>query len=392
MSGKKIIVVASYPDSVLNFRFHLLMNFLELGFDVTVAGPKDDFVANKLKQFGIKYIDIKLKRKRFSLFKDVRLTLDLIKIFKQEKADMVLNFRIKPSIFATIAAKFSKVKEIYSIPTNACYLFDDDTFKSRVSGVVGRLLFKLSLKYNTKIFFQNKENYNVFLKYNLITKDQPVKICNGTGVDLNYFIESPMPKVTSFIMMSRLTKNKGIKEYIDAARIIRQQYPYVEFKLVGFVDKNKNSASQEKIDKANIDGVITFIDRYYDVRKAIESSSVCVLPSYGEGTHEAVLESMAMGRAIIATDAPGCNETVIPNKNGFLIEPKNAEALAIAMEYFITNPDQVSSMGKASRALCAAKYDVRKTNNAILEGMDIDISKITKINFESFSKVKSSAY
>jgi glycosyltransferase involved in cell wall biosynthesis len=199
---------------------------------------------------------------------------------------------------------------------------------------------------------------------------------NGSGVDISEYAVAPLPTMgdvptARFLLIARLLGDKGIREYAQAAAIVKAKYPQVQFDLVGWIDDNPNAIQQHELDSWVNEGVFNFLGRLADVQPAIAACSVYVLPSYREGTPRTVLEAMAMGRPIITTDAPGCRETVIDGYNGYLVPVKAVEELASAMEKFILNPELIVSMGAASRTLAEKKFDVHSVNQAMLQAMGL---------------------
>jgi glycosyltransferase involved in cell wall biosynthesis len=197
-------------------------------------------------------------------------------------------------------------------------------------------------------------------------------VVNGSGVDLDKFVFiSPLKVKPVFLLIARLIGDKGIREFVQAAQLIQRSYPDCRFLLVGGLDSNPDAISQIELDDWIHNGMVEYLGRLDDVRPAIARASVYVLPSYREGTPRSVLEAMAMGRAIITTDAPGCRETVIDGENGFLVPVKSVDALVDAMTRFIEDPDLAVRMGKRSREIAEEKYDVHKVNAVMLKEMGI---------------------
>jgi glycosyltransferase involved in cell wall biosynthesis len=195
-------------------------------------------------------------------------------------------------------------------------------------------------------------------------------------VDLASFTLRPLPLGTltgavRFLFIGRLLGDKGVREYAQAAHLLKISHPQVQCALVGWIDSNPNAINQAELDGWVADGSIEFLGRLSDVRPAIEACSVYVLPSYREGTPRTVLEAMAMGRAVITTDAPGCRETVVDGDNGFLVPVKTVDALADAMARFINDPDLAFRMGQRGRQLAEDKYDVHKVNAVMLKEMGL---------------------
>ncbi|WP_431777431.1 glycosyltransferase [Ottowia caeni] len=195
---------------------------------------------------------------------------------------------------------------------------------------------------------------------------------NGSGVDVSAFSVVPLPEARiQFLLIARLLGAKGVREYAQAAKLVRAHHPASRFVLVGFIDDNPDSISQSELDSWVADGTLEFLGQLSDVRPAIAASSVYVLPSYREGTPRTVLEAMAMGRAIITTDTPGCRETVLDGDNGYLVPVKSVDALVQAMSRFVEDPGLAARMGARSRQLAEDKYDVHKVNSVMLREMGI---------------------
>ena len=380
---EKVVFIASHPGSIINFRLHLIKEFLARGYAVVVIAPADEKVAATLNQMGIKFISVKMERNGYNPLSDLSLLFELSALIRKEQPQIVFSYTIKPVIYGTLAAKIARVPHIYAMLTGTGYIFSNYNLKSKVVGKIARALFRFSLRFNKKLFFQNKDNLASFIDYKLIKTRHPYAIINGSGVDVDYFACTPLPKKMSFLMISRLLYDKGIREYIEAARMIKSEYPHVTFKLVGWIDTNPNSITQKDLDNWIRSGVIEYLGKLSDVRGAIADSSVYVLPSYGEGTPRTVLEAMAMGRPIITTDVAGCRETVINEQNGYLVPVCNAAALEDAMKHFLNVPEDIEKMGRVSRRIAEEKYDVNKVNKCILAEMDIHDEFNTKALYET---------
>ncbi len=371
--SRQFVIIASYPESLINFRLHLIKEFLAKGFEVTAVAPVDEKVMNTLAAIGVKYFPVKMQRNGKNPLQDMALLAKLFFFLKKAKPEVIFSYTIKPVIYGTLAAKLAKVPNIYAMLTGTGYVFSKTNLKSHIIGFIARSLFQFTLRFNKKLFFQNKDNLRSFRDEKLISSRQPVAIINGSGVDISYFQPMSLPESISFLMIARLLVDKGVREYVEAARIIKKTYPHVVFKLAGWIDTNPNSISEKELSDWVNTGVIEYLGKISDVRTQLEKSSVYVLPSYGEGTPRTVLEAMAMGRPIITTDVPGCRETVIDKKNGFLVPVCDAEALSDAMKYFIANPQAIQTMGEMSREIAVEKYDVNKVNQCILQEMGISL-------------------
>jgi glycosyltransferase involved in cell wall biosynthesis len=233
-------------------------------------------------------------------------------------------------------------------------------------------MYSASLRKATLVFFQNADDRNLFFEDGILGRDSSTFVVNGSGVDLNEYPYSPITeKRPAFLMIARLLGDKGVREYVRAARLIRARNPDARFALAGWLDDNPDSIRQVELDKWLESGHVEYLGRLEDVRGAISESSVYVLPSYREGTPRTVLEAMAMGRPIITTDGPGCRETVRHGENGFLVPVKSVSALVEAMQRFIDNPELAAEMGKRSREIAEERYDVHKVNEVMLREMGI---------------------
>ena len=369
---RKIFFVASYPDSLINFRLHLMQAFLSKGYEVVALAPYDAQVKEALAKFSIRFIDIPMQRNGLNPWNDLRLLLTLKKIFQREKPGLVFAYTIKPVIYTSFAAVLAHVPKIYLLITGTGYVFSKDTLKNRIVGFIAKRLFSIALSYASKVFFQNPDNRQFFINEKLIAKDQATAVVNGSGVDCHYFSPKSYPQNISFLMIARLLHDKGVCEYVEAARLLRKRYPQITCYLAGWIDTNPNAVKQEQLTQWIAHNDIVYLGKLDDVRPALANASVYVLPSYHEGTPRTVLEAMAMGRPIITTDTAGCRETVVENHNGFLVPVKNVDALVQAMDYFLEHPDAIAGMGNHSRQLAVEKYDVNKVNSSILLGLGIE--------------------
>jgi glycosyltransferase involved in cell wall biosynthesis len=370
----KIVVVSHHTKSLLNFRGQMLEEFVKAGHDVTVCAPENnpEFIET-FTQMGIAFITFPLARNGMNPLKDLAALLFLIRTLVKLKPDVVFSASMKPVIYGSLAARIAGVPKVYSLISGSGYAFMKTTLKNRLITIVVTTLYRLSLPKNRTVFFQNPDDLAQFVDFKLARKDQTVLV-NGSGVDLKYYQPVPIPpKGPVFLLICRLIKDKGVVDYVDAARILKQHYPEATFNLLGpFDDNNPSALSRPQIEKWHQEGLINYCGETNDVRPFIAASSVYVLPSYyREGTPRSALEAMAMGRPIITTDAPGCRETVMEGENGFLIPIKDSKALAKAMERFIEAPDLIHRMGEASRNYAVDKFDADKVNAKIVSVMGL---------------------
>ena len=359
-------------ESLINFRGSLLAQLVEDGHEVIACAPDADLkTKNRLCSLGVKYFDVPISRTGLNPCKDFLSLYKIFRILKKIKPDIFLGYTAKPVIYGSLAARLAGVKCIYSMITGLGYAFVSSSWKSKFVGLIIEFLYRISLRTNTKIFFQNPDDCQLFQTKGILSHKSVPVIIDGSGVDLKFFNSVPLPEKTSFLLIARLLKDKGIREYVQAAEIIKKKYPDISFKLVGWLDENPSCISQRELSGWINQGTIEYLGKLTDVRPAIASSSVYVLPSYREGMPRTVLEAMSMGRPIITTDVPGCRQSLIDGENGFLVPVRNVIALANAMEKFIISPEIVSQMGSRSLEIAIQRFDVSKVNKCIIQAMEL---------------------
>lgn len=374
MSGDaRVMVVGGLADSLINFRGPLLRRLVAEGHDVTACAPDAGAgVRRELAALGVSYRHVPIQRAGMNPMRDVGTVRALTALYREVQPDLVLTYTIKPVIYGSLAARLSGVPRICSLITGLGYSFGNATLRQRALNPVVRSLFRFALAHNEVVFFQNPDDLRQFVDAGLASDRQAVLV-NGSGVDLEHFRVAPLPEGTpTFLLTTRLLWEKGVGEYVEAARSLKAKYPAARFRLLGPLDPNPAAVSRAQLDAWSAEGVIEYLGSTDDVRPAIADTSVFVLPSaYREGTPRSILEAMAMGRAIITTDAPGCRETVRGDENGFLVPMSDSIALASAMERFLRDPGLVAPMGARSRAIAEEKYDVHLVNRVMMRAMGL---------------------
>jgi len=370
----KIMVFEGHTDSLLKLRGSLLSAFVKEGNQVIACAPENNTrIVKSLTKLGVIFQDIPIKRTGMNPINDIRTLFLLYRLFQKEHPDILLACNIKPVIYGSLAARFAGVNKCYSMITGLGFAFKRNTFKGKLINFLVCQLYRLSLKRNKAIFFQNLDDRRLFHELKLIGKNTNAVLVNGSGVDLDFYAVAPAVKEPIvFLLIARLIKEKGIEEYVEAARQIRKRYSEVSFHLVGWFDSNPSVFKKSKVREWQNEGIVEYLGVADDVRPFIAACSVYVLPSnYREGTSRTILEAMSMGRPIITTDAPGCRETVKDGENGFLVPVKDVNALVQAMERFILEPELISKMGKRSREIAELKYCVHKVNAVIMQAMEL---------------------
>ena len=366
----KFILISPKNRTVYNFRGDLIKSIIGLGYEVIVTGP-DRTDVEKIEALGARFVEIPMNKTGTSVLGDLKYCKRLTALFKQEHPDVTLGYTVKPAIYGAIAAKRAKVPNINSMITGGGYAFIAKSLKARVIGAIVKTLYRFGLKKATHVIFQNPDDLNEFCDRKLVKREK-CSFVNGSGVNLEKFEKAPFSEQTSFFMLSRLLKSKGVCEYLEAAKIVKKQYPSTKFYILGKYEfEMQDAVDKDYVEQFISDGIIERFEETSDVRPYYTMCSVYVLPSYREGTPRTVLEAMAMGRPIITTDTQGCRETVEDGKNGFLVPIKNAEAVADKMIWFIEHPESIQTMGEESLRLVNDKFDVNKVNDSMIRIMGL---------------------
>lgn len=390
----RIAVIGALPSSLINFRGPLLKAIVEQGHEVvTAANGRDPCTEVKLRMLGVEYCPIRIARTGMNPLADIAALFDILRLTLRVRPDVVLSYTIKPVIYGALAARLCGVRRVLTMIEGLGRAFMPcESFTHFVSSIAAKGLYRIALRCSDRIFFLNPDDLNQFLEQGYVTKQQAV-LLDGIGVDLAYYSRAEMEISDStclrFLMIARLLRDKGVREYVEAAKMVKARRQYAEFLLAGAMDENPSSINQEELASWLREGLVNYVGYLQEVRPLFRNCHVYVLPSYREGTPRTVLEALATARAVITTDAPGCRETVsLPvnlsfgraeggswnlkiGRNGILVPVKDARSLAEAMEYFFKHPKQITVMGNESRAYAEHRYDVNKVNALILDQMGI---------------------
>jgi len=374
MEAKKILIICSYPDSILSFRGPLISQFLINNFEVHIACPNltNNPISNELTNLNVNLHDISLSRTSMNLLKDLKTIFNLFIIVRSVKPDKIFMYTVKPVIYGLIISPMARVKSLFPMITGLGFAFQNQLGKKNLLKIftskIVKFLYFIALKNASKIFFQNHDDRIQFLTEGIINVNQKYFITNGSGVDTDFFQYSPIKNKNVFLCISRLLVSKGIREYVCAAREIKKTNPDARFLLAGWIDDNPDSIGAKELHKWIENQDIEFLGKLnnqIEVKKAISQCAVYVLPSYREGTPRSVLEAMSMGRPILTTDVPGCRQTVEIGSNGLLVSSMDESSLIHGMNFFLTNQDQIDEMGNNSRKLALRRFDAKIVNNAI---------------------------
>ena len=367
-NDKKVLMCSVFAEALYKSRRELIMEFLSLGYEIILVAPEpEDFLIKYFKGMKVRYYQLNLQRTGLNPINDYKTIKQIRRIISIENPDITYSFGgAKAAIYTTIAASKEKVNSNYCMINGLGSIFRGKGLKTRLIKLVMSILFKYSLKRSDGVLFQNSDDLNEFIKNGLVDRDK-CTIVNGSGVNLDIFQHSPIPTKNIFLFVGRLLRDKGIYEFVEAAKIVKRKNPDVEFWILGGYDSNPTSVKESEMNSWIDSGLVKYFGRQADVLPFYQGSSVFVLPSYHEGTPRTCLEAMAVGRPTITTDAPGCKETVINGKTGFLVPIKDSVSLANKMEHFISNPQEKVEMGNNALAFVKEKYDVNKVNKSIID-------------------------
>jgi glycosyltransferase involved in cell wall biosynthesis len=362
-----VVVLGSLASSLINFRGPLIAEMVARGHRVFALAPEiDEDVAARIRALGAEPVSIRLGRTSLNPFGALATLRDLGRTLRAIGPDIVFAYTIKPIILGAAAARSVGVPRFVCLVTGLGYAFTGGMEPKRLlSRAIGKRMYKRAFASASLAAFQNGDDLGEFRRLRLLPPSLRTIVINGSGVDTDHYAPSPLPDGPSFLMIARLLKDKGVREFARAAARLKAERPDVRISLVGFIDISPDGISKAELD-ALIAAGIDYLGEQPDVRPAIRDHSVYVLPSYREGTPRSVLEAMAMGRPVITTDAPGCRETVVDGVSGLLVPPKDWEALYRAMRRFVDEPDLIGPMGAEARRIAGEKYDVRKVNASLL--------------------------
>ncbi len=352
----KVIIVANTVWYLANFRLNLAIALIKAGYQVTmVAPPGDD--SKKLVAAGICFIPVVMDNKGTNPVADMCLLWRLYALLSRERPAVFLGYTIKPNIYGGLACRMLKIPSIHNI-SGLGTAFINDSWVTRLV----RLLYRVGLDKATKIFFQNPDDLSLFEKFQLVDSSRTERL-PGSGVDTHWFapttLSESMNSCFCFLLFGRLLWDKGVGEYVEAARQLRGEGKEVEFQLLGFLDvENRSSIPRNIVEKWEVEGVVRYLGNSDDVRRVIAQADCVVLPSYREGTPRSLLEAASMAKPIITTDSVGCRETIVDEVTGFLCKTRDADDLASKMLKMmdLTNKERLA-MGQCGREKMIQEFD-----------------------------------
>lgn len=363
--GKRVLILSNHFITLYNFRKELVKKLVDDGNEVFISIPKSDR-NSFFSDMGCKIIETPVDRRGVNPIRDFGLILNYIKIMKKLKPDIIFSYTIKPNIYGCIASNFTKNKQVSNITgTGATFL------KKNMVSFIAKTLYKLSLKKSYKVFFQNSGDKDFFVKNHMVKNNYDM--LPGSGVNLKQYEPCDLPPndEINFIFIGRVMKLKGIDQYIDCAKVIKEKYPNTKFYIAGFIEEEKY---KDIIEDYHAKGIINYIGFQKDIKSWIQRCHCTILPSHGgEGVPNVLLESAAMGRICIASKINGSKDVIDDGVTGYLFDTGNAEDLIDKVENFLRlDFEAKKQMGLEGRKKVEREFDRKIVIEKYLEEVEKD--------------------
>lgn len=354
--NNKIVIALNAAWNLVNFRAGLIRALVAAGYEVVAVAPPDSY-APRLAKLGCRYIPLLMDNKGTHPGRDLLLFWRFLQLMRKEKPSIYLGYTVKPNIYGSLAAHLSGVPVINNIAGLGTVFIQEGWLTRLVRG-----LYRLALSRSVKVFFQNNEDRGLFVSGKLVS-DTITGRLPGSGIDLGRFIPMPLPgKIPlRFLLIARMLWDKGVGEFVEAARILKKQGVDAEFCLLGFLDvQNPTAISRQQMDEWMDEGIIRYLGVSDNVVEEIELADCVVLPSYREGIPRTLLEAAAMARPIVTTDSVGCRDVVDDGVNGYLCKPRDAVDLADKISKVIALlHSERTAMGLRGREKIEREFDER---------------------------------
>lgn len=362
---RKFMLLGSYLYSLLPFRGDLLESFRREGFSVFAsAAESDESIERELRRRSVLYCQVKLRRDSLNPLHDAVTLLGYLRMVCRVKPEVVLSYTIKPIIYGSIAAALFRVPIRVALVTGLGSGFSESA--SPVKKFVLKLMYKLALRCCHLVFFQNEADLDFFVSEAVVCRDKCFRVM-GSGVKISDYAVEEYPSQITFTMVSRLLMEKGVLEFLEAAKRLKCRYPDVRFKLVGWIDDESKCISKRYLNDFVEKGFVEYVGKTDQIKSVLADTSVFVLPSYyKEGVPRTLLEALAASRPVVTTNNPGCADTVIDGWNGYLVPPRDIGALETALERFILDSDKIRQMGACSKSFAHSTFDVELVNKEMV--------------------------
>jgi glycosyltransferase involved in cell wall biosynthesis len=349
MAAKHIVISINAAWNIVNFRLGLVRALQQAGFKVTALAPSDSY-RQSLEQMGVEFHDLPMDSGGVSPARDLVLLFRYVRALRRLRPGCYLGYTAKPNIYGSIAAQLLGIPVINNISGLGTAFIRSGLLTKMVSA-----LYRVALRRSATVFFQNADDRDLFVSKGLL-RDGQAELVPGSGIDLDRFQPAAWSGGNdrpTFLMIGRMLRDKGVLEFVEAARIVRVRHPGTRFQILGFIGvPNRTAIGRPQVEAWAADGLIEYLGDTDDVRPFITEADCIVLPSYREGLPRTLLEGAAMAKPLVATDVPGCREVVKEGESGFLCAPRDPHSLADAMMKIINlSPQERLNMGAAGRAL-----------------------------------------
>lgn len=371
----KILVHSSLAYSLVNFRGALLAALIAEGHEVIATAPdRDADIEAKLEQMGVGFERVPMARASLSPFRDLQTLASYIGMMRRHRPDVVISYTQKPIIYGGLATRLFGKAKYYVIMSGLGFIFSEASdSRTGLRKLVSRM-YREAIRKARTVFVFNSDDRSEMLRHGIVSREQKVVQVSGSGVDTRRFVATPIRQdPPTVLMIARLMRDKGVQEFVESAKVVKQRIPDARFQILGRLEEdNPTGISKEELAQWSSEGVIELLPETRDVRPYLEAATVFTLPSYyREGLPRTILEALSAGRPVVTTDLPGCRDAIEHGTNGLLVPPRDPQALADAILEILDDPEKLAAMSSAAREIAERKYDVRRVNAALIDVMGL---------------------
>jgi glycosyltransferase involved in cell wall biosynthesis len=359
--SRKLMFVVNVDWFFMSHRLPIALEAKRQGYEVHIATGLTGH-RETMERHGLIVHPISIDRSSANIFDTLRTFWQIVAVFRKFKPDVVHLVTIKPVLLGGIAARLTGIHGVVAAVPGLGYVFLDRGWASRIRRKIVAVIYRMALNHrNMKVIFQNPDDRDSLMRLTGLQANK-VEMIRGSGVDLGEFSYTPLPQGTPIVLLAaRLLADKGVREFAEAARLLRKNGREVRFCLVGTPDPaNPSSLTDAELASWEAEGIVERWGQRNDMANVLRAAHIVVLPSYREGLPKVLLEAAAVGRAVVTTDVPGCRDAIEPEVTGVLVPAKDAEALAFAIEKLLLNPQQCVNMGLAGRELAEREFDIKQ--------------------------------
>jgi glycosyltransferase involved in cell wall biosynthesis len=364
---RRTIVLAANSDwNIANFRGGLIRALKAAGYEPVIVAPQEPAAERRMRALEVARIPIAIQRSGLNPAADMLLLRSLRRLLKRLRPAAYLSYTIKPNIYGAIAAGSLGIPAFPNVSGLGTAFLRGRALQRFVT-----MLYRIGFRRAPVVFFQNSEDRDVFVGRRIVRAEQ-ARVLPGSGVDLAHFAPGPPPQgPPTFLLVGRMLRDKGVLEFVEAARLLRSVLPDARFQLLGPIDEgNRTAVGHAEIDAWVREGLVEYLGSAEDVRPFIAASTAVVLPSYREGLPRSLLEAAAMERPLIATDVPGCRDVVENGVNGYLCSVRDSTSLADAMRRLAILPaEQRLAMAQAARRKVQERFSEELVVAAYLDAL-----------------------